>query len=53
MSALQVAGATAGIASGLGFAQQIDPIASQPAAIFSAFFSMLGLVLIMSVGCTG
>jgi flagellar biosynthetic protein FliR len=50
MSALQVAGATAGIASGLGFAQQIDPIASQPAAIFSAFFSMLGLVLIMSVG---
>lgn len=50
MSALQVAGATAGIASGLGFAQQIDPIASQPAAIFSGFFSLLGLVLIMSVG---
>lgn len=50
MSALQVAGATAGIASGLGFAQQLDPIASQPAAIFSGFFSLLGLVLIMSVG---
>ena len=38
MSALQVAGATAGIASGLGFAQQVDPIASQPAAIFSGLF---------------
>ena len=50
MSALQVAGATVGIASGLGFAQQIDPIASQPAAVFSGFFSLLGLVLIMSVG---
>ncbi len=50
MSALQVAGATAGIASGLGFAQQIDPIASQPAAVFSGFFSLMGLVLIMSVG---
>lgn len=50
MSALQVAGATAGIASGLGFAQQIDPVASQPAAVFSGFFSLLGLVLIMSVG---
>ncbi|OYX48835.1 MAG: flagellar biosynthetic protein FliR [Alphaproteobacteria bacterium 32-64-14] len=50
MSALQVAGATAGIASGLGFAQQIDPIASQPAAVFSGFFSLLGLVLIMSAG---
>jgi flagellar biosynthesis protein FliR len=50
MSALQVAGATAGIASGLGFAQQVDPIASQPAAIFSGFFSLLGVVLIMSAG---
>ena len=50
MSALQVAGATAGIASGLGFAQQVDPIASQPAAIFSGFFSLLGLLLIMSAG---
>ena len=50
MSALQVAGATAGIASGLGFAQQVDPIASQPAAIFSGFFSMMGVVLIMSAG---
>lgn len=50
MSALQVAGATVGIASGLGFAQQVDPIASQPAAIFSGFFSMLGVVLIMSAG---
>jgi len=50
MSALQVAGATAGIASGLGFAQQIDPIASQPAAIFSGFFSLMGVVLIMAAG---
>jgi flagellar biosynthesis protein FliR len=50
MSALQVAGATAGIASGLGFAQQVDPVASQPAAIFSAFFSLMGVVLIMSAG---
>ncbi len=50
MSALQVAGATAGIASGLGFAQQVDPVASQPAAIFSAFFSLMGVVLIMAAG---
>ncbi len=50
MGALQVAGAAAGIASGLGFAQQIDPVASQPAAVFSGFFSLLGLVLILSVG---
>jgi flagellar biosynthetic protein FliR len=50
MSALQVAGATVGLASGLGFAQQIDPIASQSAAIFSGFFSLMGLLLIMSAG---
>jgi flagellar biosynthesis protein FliR len=50
MSALQVAGATVGIASGLGFAQQIDPVASQPATIFSGFFSMLGVVLVMAAG---
>ncbi len=50
MSALQVAGATVGLASGLGFAQQIDPIASQSSAIFSAFFSLLGVVLIMAAG---
>lgn len=50
MSALQVAGATVGIASGLGFAQQIDPIASQPAAIFSGFFSLMGVVMLMSAG---
>jgi flagellar biosynthetic protein FliR len=50
MSALQVAGAAVGIASGLGFAQQVDPIASQPAAIFSGFFSLMGVVLIMSAG---
>ncbi len=50
MSALQVAGASAGLASGLGFAQQLDPVASQPAAVFSGFFSLMGLVLIMSVG---
>jgi flagellar biosynthetic protein FliR len=50
MSALQVAGATVGIASGLGFAQQVDPIASQPAAIFSGFFSLMGVVLVMSAG---
>lgn len=50
MSALQVAGATVGIASGLGFAQQLDPIASQPAAIFSGFFSLMGVVMLMSVG---
>ncbi len=50
MSALQVAGATVGIASGLGFAQQLDPIASQPAAIFSGFFSLMGVVLIMAAG---
>jgi len=50
MSALQVAGATVGIASGLGFAQQIDPLASQTAAIFSGFFSLMGVVLIMQAG---
>jgi flagellar biosynthetic protein FliR len=50
MSALQVAGATAGLASGLAFAQQIDPIASQPAAIFSGFFSLMGVILIMTAG---
>jgi flagellar biosynthesis protein FliR len=50
MSALQVAGATVGIASGLGFAQQVDPIASQPAAIFSGFFSLMGVVLLMAAG---
>jgi flagellar biosynthetic protein FliR len=50
MSALQVAGATAGIASGLGFAQQIDPVASQPAAIFSGFFSLMGVLLVMAAG---
>lgn len=50
MSALQVAGATVGLASGLAFAQQVDPIASQPAAIFSGFFSLMGVVLIMSAG---
>src|SRR5262249_31340389 len=50
MSALQVAGATAGIASGLGLAQQVDPVASQPAAIFSGFFSLMGVVMVMSAG---
>jgi flagellar biosynthetic protein FliR len=50
MSAVQVAGATVGIASGLGFAQQIDPVASQQAAIFSGFFSLMGVVLIMAAG---
>lgn len=50
MSALQVAGATAGISSGLGFAQQIDPVASQTSTIFSAFFSLMGVVLMMSIG---
>jgi flagellar biosynthetic protein FliR len=50
MSALQVAGATAGLSSGLGFAQQVDPVASQPAAIFSAFFSLMGVVLVMAAG---
>ncbi len=50
MSALQVAGATAGISSGLGFAQQLDPMANQTATIFSGFFSLLGVVLVMSAG---
>lgn len=50
MSALQVAGAAAGIASGLGFAQQIDPLASQTAAIFSGFFSLMGVVMVMAAG---
>lgn len=50
MSALQVAGATAGIASGLGFAMQIDPIASQSATILSGFFSLMGVVLVMAAG---
>jgi flagellar biosynthesis protein FliR len=50
MSALQVAGATAGLASGLGFAQQVDPVANQQAAIFSSFFSMMGVVLVMQAG---
>lgn len=50
MSALQVGGAVTGLASGLGFAQQIDPSMGQQSAIFSAFFSMVGLLLIMSTG---
>jgi flagellar biosynthetic protein FliR len=50
MSALQVAGATVGIASGLGFAQQLDPFANQPAAVFSGFFSLMGVVLVMAAG---
>jgi flagellar biosynthetic protein FliR len=50
MSALQVAGAAAGLASGLGFAQQVDPLASQTSAILSAFFSLMGVVLIMAAG---
>lgn len=50
MSALQVAGAAAGLGSGLGFAQQIDPMASQTAAIFSGFFSLMGVVLVMAAG---
>lgn len=50
MSAMQVAGATVGIASGLGFAQQIDPMVNQTATIFSAFFSLLGVVLLMAAG---
>lgn len=50
MSALQVAGATVGLASGLGFAQQVDPIANQTATIFSAFFSLLGVVALMAAG---
>lgn len=50
MSTLQVAGATAGLASGLGFAQQIDPIANQTATIFSAFFSLMGVVALMAAG---
>jgi flagellar biosynthetic protein FliR len=50
MSALQVAGAVVGISSGLGFAQQIDPIASQTSAVFAGFFSLMGVVLIMDAG---
>ena len=50
MSALQVGGAVTGLASGLGFAQQIDPSMGQQSAIFSAFFSMTGLLLIMATG---
>jgi flagellar biosynthetic protein FliR len=49
-SAVQVAGAIAGIASGLGFAQQVDPTMNEQAAIFSAFFSLMGVVLVMSAG---
>jgi flagellar biosynthesis protein FliR len=50
MSALQVAGVASGLASGLGFAQQVDPTINQPSAIFSAFFSLVGVVLVMSAG---
>ena len=50
MSALQVAGAVTGMASGLGFAQQIDPSMGQQSAIFSAFFSLMGLLLVMAAG---
>lgn len=49
-SAVQVAGAIAGITSGLGFAQQVDPTMNQQAAVFSAFFSLLGVVLVMAAG---
>jgi flagellar biosynthetic protein FliR len=50
MSALQVAGAVAGLSSGLGFAQQIDPLANQSSAVFGVFFSLLGIVLVMDAG---
>jgi flagellar biosynthesis protein FliR len=50
MGALQVAGATVGLASGLAFAQQVDPAMGQPSAVFSAFFSLTGLVLVMAAG---
>jgi flagellar biosynthesis protein FliR len=50
MSAMQVAGTIIGIASGLGFAQQIDPMVGQQSAIFSAFFSLLGVLLVTSIG---
>ncbi len=50
MSAMQVAGSAVGVASGLGFAQQVDPMAGQPAAIFSGFFSLMGVVLVMAAG---
>lgn len=50
MSALQVAGTVVGISSGLGFAQQLDPIANQPSAVFSVFFSLMGVVLVMAAG---
>lgn len=50
MSAPQVAGAVVGLASGLGFAQQLDPVANQQGAIFATFFSLIGVVLIMSAG---
>jgi flagellar biosynthetic protein FliR len=50
MSALQVAGTTIGVAGGLGFAQQLDPMAGEQGAIFSAFFSLVGVLLVTSIG---
>ncbi|MEZ5937997.1 MAG: flagellar biosynthetic protein FliR [Hyphomonadaceae bacterium] len=49
-SAVQVAGAIMGLASGLGFAQQVDPLMNQTSAIFSAFLSLMGVVLVMATG---
>lgn len=50
MSALQIAGNTVGMASGLSFAQQIDPINGGSGAVFSAFYSLLGVVLVFATG---
>ncbi|MBI1340176.1 flagellar biosynthetic protein FliR [bacterium] len=50
MSSLQVAGAVVGLSSGLGFAQQLDPVANQQGAIFATFFGLMGVVLVMAAG---
>ncbi len=46
MSGLQVAGTVIAFQSGLGYAQTVDPSQGTQSAIVSAFFGLLGIILI-------
>ena len=48
MSGLQVAGTVIAFQSGLGYAQTVDPTQGTQSAIVSAFFGLLGVVLIFA-----
>lgn len=50
MSAAQTAGAIVGMGTSLSFAQQVDPIANQQSALFSAFLSLISVVLVLAAG---